>query len=218
MQESSVSQLEKIAHCGESCCDWTLGRLASDGFSRMRRPDARMSCAMTGMVRRIISRAVEQFAGSGVGVDVEGRICLPDGLDADRVHRFIELCVGRSYESPKAALRDLFQKVGVAPAAVSALGDILGERGDLDLAAIGRSPLKLGATLPRFLEIPARFRTFLVEGLALADPAGSTLEEAVVSARLRAAEHLGCDPCWDAILSRPDEVGELALAWRANAP
>jgi hypothetical protein len=172
--------------------------------------------AVSGIVRRLISRAVEQFAGSGVGVDADGRLCLPDGLDADRAHRFIELCVGRSYDSPKAALRDLFQRVGVAPAAVDALGEILGERGDLDMTAITRSPLKLGATLPRFLEIPGRFRIFLVEGLALADPAGDTLEEAVISARVRAAERLGCEACWDAILSRPDEVSALAVRWRES--
>jgi hypothetical protein len=168
------------------------------------------------MFGKIVSKAMAQFAGSGVGVDADGRICLPDGLDADRVQRFIELCVGCSYASPKAALHDLFEKVGVAPAALSALGAILGERGHLDMAAIGRSPLKLSTTLPRFLEIPACFRSFLVEGLALADPNGSTLEEAVVSTRLRTAQRLGCDPCWDAILSRPHEVAELAGPWRAQ--
>jgi hypothetical protein len=173
--------------------------------------------AMSGILKKLISRAIEQFAGSGVGVDAEGRICLPDGLDADRAHRFIELCVGRTYESPKAALRDLFEKVGVAPTAVAALGDILGERGDLDMAAIGRSPLKLGATLPRFLEIPGRVRILLVEGRALADTEGSTREEAVVSARLRAAERLGCEACWDAILARPNEVSALAGSWRESA-
>lgn len=179
-------------------------------------PDCPNVPAVSGIVRRLVSKAVEQFAGSGVGVDAEGRICLPDGLDADRAHRFIELCVGRSYENPKAALRDLFEKVGVAPAAVAALGDILGERGNLDMAAIARSALQLGVTLPRFLEIPARFRIFLVEGLALADPAGRTLEEAIVSARIRAAERLGCEACWDAILSRPDGVSELAGSWRES--
>ena len=141
-----------------------------------------------------------------------------NGIDADRVHRFIELVVGCSYESPKAALRALFEKVGVAPAALSALGDILGERGNLDMAAISRSPLRLSATLPRFLEIPARFRTFLVEGLALADPEATTLEDAVVSTRLRVAERLGCDPCWDVILSHQGEVTALARDWRASAP
>lgn len=172
---------------------------------------------MSGIVRRLISKAVEQFAGSGVTVDDDGRICLPDGLDADRAHRFIELCAGRSYESPKAALHDLFQKVGVAPSAVSALNEILGDHGHIDLAAIGRSPVKLAALLPRFLEIPAHFRNFLVEGLALADASGRTLEDAVVSARLNAAAELECEPCWDAILSRPEQVRQLTSQWRRRA-
>lgn len=168
------------------------------------------------MVRKLVSKVVAQCAGSGVAIDADGRICLPDGLDADRVHRFIELCLGHSFESPKAALRDLFEKVGVSPTALAALGDILGERGNLDMAAIRHSPFALSTTLPRFLEIPAHFRRFLVEGLGLADPAGTTLEEAVVSARLRAAQRLGCEPTWDAILSRPQEVGLLAEPWRTS--
>jgi hypothetical protein len=86
----------------------------------------------------------------------------------------------------------------------------------VDLAAIGRSPLKLGVTLSRFIEIPARFRSFLIEGLALADPSGKTLEDAVVSTRFRVAERLGCKPCWDAILSRGPEVSALAGSWRAS--
>ena len=163
-----------------------------------------------------MSKALEQLAGSGVGIDADGRLCLPDGLDPDRVHRFIELCADRSYQSPKAAMHDLFGRVGVAPAAITALNEILGEQGDLDWTAIGRSPLKLSAGLPRFMEIPVRFRDFLVEGLALADPGDGTLEDAVVSARHRAAEHLGCEPCWDAILSRPEGVSELASEWRAS--
>jgi hypothetical protein len=172
---------------------------------------------MNAIVRRLITKTLEQLAGSGVGVDADGRLCLPDGLDPDRVHRFIELCADRSYASPKAALHDLFQRVGVAPRAIAALNEILGEQGELDWAAIGRSPLKLSAGLPRLLDIPVRFRSFLVEGLALADPGGRSLEEAVVSTRIRAAARLGCEPCWDAILSQPDDVRELASGWRSSA-
>jgi len=172
---------------------------------------------MNAIARRLMSKTLAQFAGSGVGIDEYGRLCLPDGLDADRVHRFIELCVGCSYESPKTAMHDLFQRVGVAPTALSALNEILGEQGEFDWAAIGRSPLKLSVTLPRFLEIPRRFRSFLVDGLGLADPSGRTLEEAVVSTRLRAAEHLGCEPNWDAILARPEAVMQLTSGWRRQA-
>jgi hypothetical protein len=172
---------------------------------------------MNGIARRLMSKTLAQFAGSGVGIDEDGRLCLPDGLNADRVHRFIELCVGCSYESPKAAMHDLFHRVGVAPAALVALDEILGEHGELDWAAIGRSPLKLSVTLPRFLEIPMCFRGFLVDGLGLADPSGRTLEEAVVSTRKRAAAHLGCEPKWDAILARPEAVMQLTSGWRRQA-
>ena len=171
---------------------------------------------MSRIVQRLMSKMIEQFAGSGVGVDDDGRILLPDGLDTDRMHRFIELVSARSYASPKAALHGLFARVGVAEAAIEALNEILGDRGELDWAAIGRPPFKLSAALPRFLEIPVRFRNFLVEDLALADEGGETLEDAVVSTRFRAADLLGCEPNWEAILSHSDGVVELASDWRAS--
>jgi len=118
-------------------------------------------------MQRLVSKALEQFAGSGVGIDDDGRLCLPDGLDAPRTHRFIELVMARDYESPKAAMHDLFGRVGVAPRAIEALEELLGDEGHLDWSTIGQSPLKIGSTLPRFLEIPARFRSFLIEGLEL---------------------------------------------------
>jgi hypothetical protein len=163
-----------------------------------------------------MSKTVEQFAGSGVGVDDDGRIFLPDGLDTGRMHRFIELVSARRFASPKAALHDLFARVGVADAAIEALNEILGDGGELNWTGIGRHPFKLSLALPRFVEIPGRFRKFLIEDLALADPDGETLEDAVVSARLRAAELLGCEPSWDAILSQSEGVSELASDWRAS--
>ena len=171
---------------------------------------------MFGTSQRLASKALDQLAGSGVGIDGDGRLCLPDGLDAGRVHRFIELCVDRRYDCPKSAMHDLFRRVGVAPSAIAALEEILDDHGGLDWRAIGRRPLKLSLTLPRLREIPDRFRSFLVEGLGLADPRDRTLEQAVVSTRVRAAARLGCEPCWDEILSRPDAVSDLAGTWRAR--
>jgi hypothetical protein len=169
---------------------------------------------MNEAVRRLVSKVVEKFAGSGVGIDHAGHLCLPDGLDTSRMHRFIELCLDETLESPKFALHTLFERVGIAPAALVALDQIVGDQGDLDFHAIARSPLKLSRAVPRFLDIPVRFRTFLVDDLGLADPSCKTLEDAVVSTRLRAAEKIGCEPSWEEILARPADVGELARPWR----
>ena len=167
-------------------------------------------------MQRTASKIMEHFAGSGVGLDDAGRLCLPDGLDVRRTHRFIELGMARGYDNPKAAMHDLFARVGVAPGAIELLEELIGEQGELEWSAVGQNPLKLGATLPRFLEIPARFRQFLVEGLGLASPDDETLEQAVVSTRERAAAQLGCEPSWDAILANPTGVSELARSWRAG--
>jgi len=172
---------------------------------------------MNEVVRRLVSKVVERFAGSGVEVDPSGRIRLPDGLDTERMHRFIELCLSKKMDSPKAALDALFERVGIAPAALAALDQIIGEKGELDFVAIARSPLRLSRAVPRFLEIPTRFRSFLIEDLELADPGCVTLEDAVVSTRHRAAEKIGCEASWEAILAHPVEVEALARAWRERS-
>jgi hypothetical protein len=175
------------------------------------------SFSMSGIVRRLVSKAIEQVAGSGVGIDESGRLYFPDGLDPERVHRFIELVTAKRFATPKSALVELFERVGVPASAIEALEEVLSDEGQLLWAEIGRHPLHLGGSLPAVREIPIHFRRFLVEGLGLADENDDTLEEAAVSTRLRAAEAFGCDPTWDEILARPDEVGELAKRWRESS-
>ena len=172
---------------------------------------------MNEVVRRLISKVVEKFAGSGVEVDRAGRLCLPDGLDTDRMQRFIELCLGEKLDNPKAALNELFERVGIAPSALTALDQIVGDRGQLDFQAIARNPVRLSMAVPRFLEIPVRFRKFLIEDLELADPGCATLEDAVVSTRHRAAAKIGCAASWDEILARPADVEALTRSWREGS-
>jgi hypothetical protein len=172
---------------------------------------------MNEMVRRLVSKVVEKFAGSGVEIDPEGRLCLPDGLDADRAHRFIELCLEQTFANPKAALNALFERVGITPSALTVLDEVIGEQGELDLHAVARRPLKLSAAVSSLLEIPTRIHGFLVEGLALAGSDCDTLEEAVVATRRGAAERFDCPASWDAILARPDDVAEVARAWRERS-
>ena len=173
--------------------------------------------AMNEAVRRLVSKVVEKFAGSGVSVDQTGRLCLPDGLDTDRMHRFIELCLDESLPNPKAALNALFERVGIARVALAALDQIVGEQGDIDFQAIAHSPLKLSLAVPRLLEIPPRFRSFLMDDLALADPSCVTLEDAVVSTRERAAAKIGCEASWDEILTHPAEIHDIARPWRERS-
>jgi hypothetical protein len=172
---------------------------------------------MNRVVRRLVSRVVEQFAGTGVSIDESGCLTLPDGLDAGRAHRFVELCLDRRFDHPKAALGELFVRIGVAPQALAALDQVVGPDGELDLSAVARNPVKLGFAVSSLLEIPVHVERFLVEGLGLAEGDSGSLEEAVVSTRERAAERLGCPPTWEAILGRPDEVRELARGWRERA-
>jgi hypothetical protein len=169
---------------------------------------------MSRITSRLISRAIEQIAGSGVGIDESGRLYFPDGLDSVRVHRFIELVMEQQYRSPKAAMKALFARVGVPAPAIEALDKVLNEDASLAISAIGRHPLELSAALPSVREIPVHFRRFLVEGLGLAHASDATLEQAAVSTRKQAAREIGCETNWDAILDRGDEVGALAQRWR----
>jgi len=172
---------------------------------------------MNEAARRLVSKVVEKFAGSGVEIDSAGRLSLPDGLETERMHRFIELCLGESLATPKAALNALFEKVGIAPAALAVLEQVIGDRGELYFHAIARNPIRLSLAVPRLLEIPVRFRRFLIEDLGLADAGCATLEEAVVSTRRRAARKIGCEPTWDEILARPAEVEALSRPWRERS-
>jgi len=171
---------------------------------------------MRSIARRVLNVLMNAFVGTGITLDDQGRLCLPDGLTPARVHRFIEHCTQQRYAHPRAAIHALFRDVGVAPGAVGLLDEIIHEGGDVDLAAVARHGPRLLAALPEFLEIPERFRDFLVGDLAIADIGSATLEQTVASARRRAAERLGCRADWDALLERGDGIADLAEPWRAR--
>jgi hypothetical protein len=169
---------------------------------------------MNALTRRLVSKAIEQVAGSGVSVDQDGRLAYPDGLNPDRVHRLIELVMAERFTSPKVAIEALFESVGVPARAIEALDAVLTEDGALQLAAIGRHPIHLAAALPSVRQIPDYFRRFLIDGLGFADENDATLEQAAIASRKGAAGALACEPSWDAILARGEAVGELARRWR----
>jgi hypothetical protein len=168
------------------------------------------------LLNRIMNKAMTTFVVSGVSIDDEGRLCLPDGLSPDRVQRFIGICAGRDYDSPKAAMHALFALSGVNASLIALLNRIIHDNGDVDLAACAHHWRPLAAALPGFKEIPNHFRDFLIHDLALAKPSSSTLQQAVESARKMAATQLHCKADWDEILDRPDGVAELARPWRES--
>ena len=169
------------------------------------------------ILNRLVGKAMGTFVAQGVSIDDEGRLCLPDGLTPDRVQRFIELCVGRSYPNPRDAMHDLFGRVGVNPKAVAMLNEVVHEHGDLDMSALAHHWRAMAGALGSFHEIPERFRHFLVEELGLADASSKSLEEAVVSTRRNAAERLGCQADWDQLLDLPDGISELTSGWRERS-
>jgi len=173
---------------------------------------------MNPILRRLVSRSMEQLAGHGVGLDRDDRLCFPDGLDPDRAHRFIDLVMAEVHDSPRVALHHLFRRVGVPEGAVVALDDILTDEGRIDFRAIARHPVELASVVPILRHVPEAFRRFLIEGLGFADEDDGTLEQAVVSTRIRAAEAIGCAADWDAILREEDAVRALSRAWREGQP
>lgn len=171
---------------------------------------------MNRLVTKIASRAMGVFVAHGVRIDDDGRLCFPDGLTPARVHRFIELCTGAYYDCPRAAMHDLFLRVGVSPKAVGVLDRIVDEGGDVDLGAVAHHWRAVLTALPALHQIPTRFRDFLVVDLELASPQCANLEAAVVSARENATASLGCAATWDAILEQQDGVSALAAPWRES--
>jgi hypothetical protein len=189
------------------------GRPFAVGDSRGGKSYPKLS-EMNAITRRLISKTMEQVAGSGVGIDADGRLCFPDGLDPEHVHRFIELVMDDEFASPKAAMEALFERVGVPKPAIDSLGEVLTTEGSLHLSAIGRHPIRLAASLPSVRQIPEAFRRFLVDGLGFASETDQTLQEAVISTRVGAARALGCKASWDAILGEGARVSEFGKGWR----
>jgi hypothetical protein len=161
-----------------------------------------------------INKVMSAFVGSGISIDTQGRLCLPDGLCPDRVNRFIEICMNDRFKSPRSALHALFTRLGVSPRAVDLLDQIIDSNGDVKFGAAAAHTGALIAALPEFKQIPGRFRDFLVNDLEIADDGCESLEQAVISAREQAAAHLGCLATWDAILDDQDALCDLTRPYR----
>jgi len=169
---------------------------------------------MNRILSRLVNTVMNAFVGSGVQIDEEGQLCLPDGLCPRRVHRFIELCMNERFEFPRDAMHALFARLGVSSNAVGLLSEIIDSNGDVVFGAAAKRTGALMAALPDFKQIPSLFRNFLVDDLALAADTSESLEQAVSSARQSAAEQLGCEATWDAILDNADALGDLTRPWR----
>ena len=120
------------------------------------------------------------------------------------------------FESPREAMHALFSRLGVSPRAIDLLNQIIDSNGDVEFGAAATHGPALMAALPEFKQIPARFQHFLVHDLGLASQSCETLEQAVASARVAAAEHVECNPTWDAILDHAAQLSELARPWRES--
>ena len=169
---------------------------------------------MNRIVRRIVNKVMSAFVGSGVSLDSQGGLCLPDGLCPERVHRFIELVMNERFACPRDAMHMLFARLGVGPDAVRLLGEIIDANGDIEFGEAMKHSGALMASLPEFARIPGRFRDFLVEDLGLASAGCKTLEQAVASARETAAVRVGCASNWDAILDNAEALVDLTQPWR----
>ena len=172
---------------------------------------------MNRILQRAVNKVMGAFVGSGVTIDEQGQLCLPDGLCPERVHRFIEMCMDESFACPRDAMHALFDRLGVSPRAVGLLGEIIDARGDVEFGEAVKHAGALMAALPEFKQIPTRFRDFLVHDLGLASEHCTSLEEAVASARIAAGERVGCPPTWDAILENREAFTDLMRTWRESA-
>lgn len=169
---------------------------------------------MNRLFQRALNTVMSAFVGSGVTIDESGRLCLPDGLTPERVHRFIEICMDEAFPCPRDAIHALFLRLGVSPRAVALLSEIIDARGDVDFSEAIKKSRSLMAAVPEFKQIPARFHHFLVHDLALASKRSQDLEEAVASARVAAAKRIGCSPTWEAVLENHAQLDDVLRAWR----
>jgi hypothetical protein len=169
---------------------------------------------MNRILQRVVNKVMRAFVGSGISIDEQGKLCLPDGLCPDRVHRFIELVMKERFAGPREAMHALFTRIGVSPRAVGLLNLIIDSNGDVEFVNAAKHSAALMAALPEFKQIPTHFRDFLITDLALASTTCGSLEQAVASAREAAAAKLGCAATCDAILDYEDALSDLTEPWR----
>lgn len=169
---------------------------------------------MNRILQRVANKVMHAFAGSGVEIDDHGQLCLPDGLCPDRVQGFIELCMDQRFASPREAMHALFVRVGVDRRAVGLLDEILGAQGNVEFGEAAMHARALLHAVAELKRIPRLFRDFLVNDLSIAAKDCEDLESAVRSARECAADRIGCEADWDAILAQPEALTDLTRPWR----
>lgn len=174
------------------------------------------------IIDSLLSESVRAASHHGMEIS-HGVLCLPGGLDPERVRLLTSALRGRPFERSDPAMMWFMELAGVKRE-VRDFIDCFIDDGTLDFVKgferLGwRQKLKIGILGFQALGVFDHLRDYLLANLKPRPRRAKTLEDVVLALRVQVAERMGCDDDWDAILhpSRASVLRELGREWSVSA-
>jgi hypothetical protein len=174
------------------------------------------------VIDTLLSESVRAASRHGMEIS-NGVLCLPAGLNPERVRRLTSALRGVRFDRSDPAMMWFMELAGVR----SELRDFIDcfiDEGTLDFIAgferlNWRQKLKIGILGYQALGVFDQLRDYIARNLDPAVPGLRTLEEAVVVLRDQIVARMGCASDWDAILqpNRETILIELGTQWQVHA-
>lgn len=173
------------------------------------------------VIDTLLSESVRAASHHGMEIS-HGVLCLPAGLDPERVQSLTSALRGRPFDQIDPAMMWFMELAGVK----SELRDFIDcfiDDGSLDFVRgferlNWRQKLKIGILGIQALGVFDQLRDYLLSHLKPRPRKAKTLEDAVVALRAQVAERMGCAADWDAILhpSRTEVLREIGREWKVG--
>ena len=171
-----------------------------------------------GLLDRLVSETIRSASHHGMEI-ADGLLCLPAGLDPERVRQLTSALRGEPFPKCDPAMMWFLGRAGVRQDVVSFIDCFIDEgvfhfaKGFERLTWSQR--LKIGILGYQALGVFDLLRDYLVSRMEPKPRNVKTLEDAIVELRDRAADRLACDPDWDEILdpARTTQLTALGEEW-----
>jgi len=170
------------------------------------------------VIDALLSESVRAASHHGMEIS-HGVLCLPAGLDPERVRLLTGALRGRPFDKSDPAMIWFMQLAGVKQELRDFI-DCFVDDGTLDFVRgferlSWRQKLKIGILGYQALGVFDQLRDYLLANLRPRPRKTRTLEDAVVALRSQVAARMVCDDDWDAILhpSRAPVLLALGREW-----
>lgn len=171
-----------------------------------------------GLIDSLLSESIRATSHHGMEIS-DGVLCLPAGLDPERVRKLTSALRGKPFAKSDPAMMWFMGLAGVKQD-VRDFIDCFIDEGTLDFVKgferlTWKQRLKIGILGYQALGVFDLLRDYIVANLTPRPSGIETLGDAVVVMRGHVAERMHCKPDWDEILdpARADVLAELGREW-----